>query len=397
MDEHTEGGIPSPGAAPRRKPHVRRIQPTEGQRKANHIRSEQIKQTGKILPACPMTPDELVEQWNIGADDSLTITVKVMRQVLGDKELVLVKSVPLVEYSGEEIARNFGPGTYYLRPAAGIWARNSAKVPISEELARACGWGRIPVTPQDVQAERTIRKAAEAPTDPMDLLAAVQQVVRRELDAAGIRPGSAPSPGQVQTFNPMEAMQTQMQQMNAWMSFMDRMDAHMQARVERRLGVSHEEPDNKNQSLLEALIPLGMKLLDRMTEGPRMLPVPPRQAGLPQLHQGNTQPQAAPPPPQEEREPMPTLTPEEQQAIAPVVKMLQPFGPQLVAITNTPATDEQIVTELEGYIPENMVGGIVALNAATVKHGKAVLGFIHPGLASDRWAVILPKLCEALS
>lgn len=95
---------------------------------------------------------------------------------------------------------------------------------------------------------------------------------------------------------------------------------------------------------------------------------------------------------------MPTLTPEEQKAIGGAVAMLRPFAAQLVDMAASSTDDQAIVTELEAFIPSAMVGPLAALSAVVETHGPAVLGAIHPALASDRWATILPKLiaaCEA--
>ncbi len=92
---------------------------------------------------------------------------------------------------------------------------------------------------------------------------------------------------------------------------------------------------------------------------------------------------------------MPALTDHEKAAIGGAVAMLRPFAGHLVGMTEGPATDSQIVDELEQFIPAGMVPSLEALAAVVAKHGPAVLNAIHPGLASDRWAKILPQLVAA--
>jgi hypothetical protein len=58
-------------------------------------------------------------------------------------------------------------------------------------------------------------------------------------------------------------------------------------------------------------------------------------------------------------------------------------------------TDDQIVAQLDPWIPTPMVPELANLAAVVLKHGPSVLGAIHPGLITDRWAAILPKLVEA--
>lgn len=387
MAEQVSEVITEPESGPRRKPHVRRIPRSESQQRAAEIRGQQIKTTGKPLPSCPMTPEELMDAWSIGQNDAMGVTVKVLRQVVGSEALELVDSIPLVEFDARRLAANFGKGRYLLRPAAGTYAKCSAVLPISEELARACGWGRLPATAQDMTAERVVRAAAEGPTDPLDLMAAMERLMDRKLAERTASPVGA-----VAAFDPMTAMNNQMAQMTAWMGFMDRMEAQMQARVERRMGVAPEPAPESHTSLLETLLPMGLKILDRMTSGPAMPPqrptLPPAQA----IQQAaDSAPAAAP-----GGITLPDMTNEERQALAISAKMLGPFAPQLLELGNSQATEEQIVGELEGYIPGHMIGPLVTLAAAIGKHGPGLLAVIHPGLAVPKWGGILQKLAVAL-
>jgi hypothetical protein len=58
--------------------------------------------------------------------------------------------------------------------------------------------------------------------------------------------------------------------------------------------------------------------------------------------------------------------------------------------------DDQIVSQLDPWIPSPMVPELAQLAAVVAQRGPAVLAAIHPGLAVDRWASILPKLVAAL-
>lgn len=387
-------GIPEQGMSERPKRRYTRRTPshTEARIKADSIRSNQIKTTGKILPSCPMTPAELVEQWEIGRDDVLEVTVKVLRQVIGEKDTRLVLSVPLVEYSGADIAANFGPGTYYLRPSAGQYAKNSAKLPISEEMARSCGWGQIPVSPQDLVAERTIRGVTQGPADPVDLMAAIQALMDRKFAEYGL---SKNAPAQIQTsFDPMAAMQAQMAQMQTWMGFMDSMERSMQARVERRMGIKPEDDMvEKSESPWAQLIPLATTIFEKLMNRPSIPSQMPIRPVIPPSAAPNQQ---VPTQHQPTGGAMPVLTDEEKTAISKAVAMLRPFGSQLSDLGNSAASDDQIVAELSGYIPDPLIDSIQALNQIVQRHGKDVLSAIHPGVATDRWAGILPKLVEAL-
>lgn len=383
METMEPGNNPAEQATPKRRgPGRPKLPRSERQIAATEARASQMGTVGKVLPSCPMTAEELAETWSIARDDAYGVTVKILRQIKGEGSLELISDVPLVDYSGENVAANYGPGIYYLRPASGKYQKLACKLPISETLARQSGWGRLPVTPQDVQAERTLRQAVESPTDPVDLLAAIQQMIRREMDSRGM--GSAPGLSMpIQTFNPMEAMQNQMGQMQAWMGFMDTMEKQMQERVERRMGILEPERQEKT-STWEALIPVALKIFDRMTTPPAAPPI-----------QRQPLPMAAPTPapqPKPVEAPMPNLTDDEKKLLGRGIAMLRPFGGQLAELTKTEATNDQIVAELEGYIPDSMIESINALDDACMKHGPAILGQIHPELATDRWAAIVKAL-----
>ena len=89
---------------------------------------------------------------------------------------------------------------------------------------------------------------------------------------------------------------------------------------------------------------------------------------------------------------MPNLTDDERKLLGRGIAMLRPFGGQLAELTKTEATNDQIVAELEGYIPDSMIDSINALDDACQKYGPAILGQIHPELATERWAAIVKAL-----
>lgn len=92
---------------------------------------------------------------------------------------------------------------------------------------------------------------------------------------------------------------------------------------------------------------------------------------------------------------MPQLTQQEQSAIAAAVAMLRPFAGQLVGMAKQTPNDAVIVAELEPFIPGGLVPSLTALAGVVATHGHAVLAGIHPELATDRWAGILPELVKA--
>lgn len=363
---------------------------TEGNRKNHETKRGQLEAVGKLLPACPMSPDELAEAWSVAADDAETITVKIQRYVVGTKELELVDSLPLTEFSGERVAGRFGPGNYYLRPAAGPYARHAAKLPISEALARNCGYGRIAPSAQDLVAERTIRQATTGPTDPLDLVAAIEQVMDKRDRERGIMP--MPVVHGVAQADPMKTVETQMSQMMKMMEMIEGLNAKARETVRAEMGIIKPEAVEPSEGsfwieMVKSALPTLVELIANRN------PAPPVQAAPPPPMVVNPEPQ---PEPQPQGGPtMPQLTPQEQSAIAGAVAMLRPFAGQLVAMAKQTAGDGAIVAELEPFIPGGLVPSLADLAGVVATHGPAVLAGIHPDLATARWAGILPELVKA--
>jgi hypothetical protein len=372
------------------------------QERALAVRSSQLKDAGRMLPACPMTADELATQWNVGADDAETITVKVLRVILGTREMEFIASVPLVDWSGERIAAKFGPGTYFIRPASGPYERHSSKIPISEAMAREAGWGRINrPSVAEAAAAQTILQAGEGPTDPKALVMAVSQMMDAKLEDFKRSIGQSPQNGLILPQNPMDMAVAQMEQTEKIMQMMERLEKRAEETVARRMGMVKEDaavPDT-NASILVALLPKALEIFGNMMSGRNQTPP------VQQIHQVNPVHQVAQPGGPavmqaalaQEAPSMPLLSQEEQEAIGGAVAMLRPFAGQLVSMAASSLPDTGIVDELEGFIPGAMVPGLQNLAVVVAKYGPSVLSAIHPALASDRWASILPQLVARCS
>jgi hypothetical protein len=93
---------------------------------------------------------------------------------------------------------------------------------------------------------------------------------------------------------------------------------------------------------------------------------------------------------------LPELNEAEQKALATATAALQPWGATLVQMEATTLSDDRVIENMFPWIPEAMVGPLEDLAVVVAKHGPVVLGVIHPGMAIERWGVILPKLVAAL-
>ena len=395
LEHEPEPQAPPEPTAKRYPANRKKPTPTPKRLAADQARQGQMNTVGRLLGSFPMTAEELADQWEIAADDVETITVKILKLRIGTDELQLMDDPALVNYDGKDVAARFGPGTYFIRPSGRKYAKCSAKLAISEALAKSCGFGRIPTTAADVAAERTIREATQGPVDPVNLLSAIETILdRREREKASAGGPVFQNPA-VQ--DPMAALKSQFDQMQTMMQFMASMEERAIKTVEMRMGKTEYSPsvEDTNSSLLEKLLPKALDIFGAMMANRQ--PAPPQHPQPPTEHQVTHQapPTIAVKQADPEVPPMPQLTQDEQQAIAGAVMMLKPYGGMIVDMAAQIADDGAIVAELEPWIPGPMLGSLEALSVIVQAHGPAILAQIHPALATERWKGILPQLVEA--
>lgn len=392
-----------PAKSPRRKASM-----------AQEVRNSDLQSTGRILPNCPTTAEDLVSQWSIPASEVYGVRVNVMKQDPGDLQPKLMTTVPVLEYDMAEIAKDFGPGLYFLKGNPHRWATHSAKFEVSESYARRAGFGRLPeVRATEALAARTLKQATTGPTDPLELMAAVEALLDRKLAERGPAPVAT-----VQSAGPADAlmlMEKQAEGMMSFMGVMDRMESRMMAIAERRAGLrSTDEPIPEGSSTLElikAVLPYVAPVLANLAGGlgSRMAGGPSADRSRPAQPVGMTQPtQPAAVPAQptaaqvQEVQAMsaevPALTSDEQTAIAPSVRMLKPYASALAEVAkDTTKTDAQLAEDLAGYIGPQAWGWMLNLAELVRVKGPGVLGYIGPELLeSPRWPNIIAELAAMI-
>ena len=197
-------------------------------------------------------------------------------------------------------------------------------------------------------------------------------------------------------------MRTQFEQIQSMMAFMGSLEERAIKTVEMRMGRQDFIPtaEDTNSSLIEKLLPKALDIFGQMMANRNAAADPaPARVSVDQVRDQAERIKVVnptPQPQQPEAPPMPALTPDEQKAIGGAVMMLRPFAAQLVDMANGPASDSEIVLELADYMPGPMIPSLKALAAVVAKHGPVALGFINPGLATDRWTRILPALIAEL-
>lgn len=364
------------------------------QQRAQAVRNADLQNAGRILPNCPTTAEDLVEQWQIPSDDAYTVRVAVMKQEPGDPSPQLMSSVPVLDYDMGAIAGKFGPGLYFIKGQPHKWAVHSARFEVSEAYARANGFGRVPARAVDLVAARTLQEATKGPSDPAALLAALETMVDRKI--AETRPVAVET-SSVQ----MVPLERQAESMFQVMNIMDKMENRMMAIAERRAGLRPEtDPVPSGSSTMElvrALAPYLGPLVHRMFAGP----VAPQQAAPHQVAHQIAHHQAAPVEPPKQNEAamsLPELTPDEQAKIAPTVRALKPYASMLATIPQDMSKpDAELADGLGSYIPPALYPAIMDLAAVVRLKGPGVLGYIDPALVHPRWPAILSELSSMLA
>jgi hypothetical protein len=375
--------------------------------KSQAVRNSDLANVGKILPNCPTTAEDLVEQWSIPASEAMGVRVNVLLQRPGDLNPQLMCTVPALEYDMEKLAGDFGPGLYFIKGNPHRWAVHSARFEVSEAFARRAGYGRIPTRAADALAVRTLQDATKGPSDPVELIAAVEALLDRKLAERGQVVQAQPA-----MMNPAVAMQTQAESMMSFLGVMDQMESRMMAIAERRAGLRPlDEAVPESSTFLELakafaphVGPILSGLFGRMTNGPaseRQRPAMP--SGTPALPNSATQPAPAAPgapveQPMNPTGPLPALNSDESAAIAPAVRMLKPYTGMLAQVArDANQTDSQIAAGLSSYIGPAAWGYMLSLAELVRVKGRGVLGYIGPELMeSDRWPNILQELAAMI-
>jgi hypothetical protein len=361
-------------------------------------RGEVVAQVGVILPTCPTSPQEIVAAWKIAPHDVESHGVLVFRQTQGSDERQLIDRVPITEYSMDNIANQYGPGSYFLKATAGIYEGRAARFVISPEYAAMRGYGKMsdPIRAADVMAARTLQKTAEiGGIDPTELVNALERAVESGLDRrfGQGRPQQGYTPHPPAAFDQME---TQFAQVERMYSFMERMETRAMDSVSRRMGIEPKDEVNPNSwaGILQTLLPAGIELASRLMAS-KANPIP-TQAPVTQAQVAPTQENAVKPS-QEVPTIVAKMTEQEKKDIIPSLGMLRPFLGALHKMTVPGRSEADIAIELDGYIPDAMAASMMALSNLTDKHGVEALGLLGKPFQTGQWMTILGELKKILA
>jgi hypothetical protein len=360
-----------------------------------------MSDTGGFAALNPTDGQELMAAWELPPDAWQTTTVKTVRPRPGTRIEDLLESCPLSEWSLEALAARFGPGSYRVFPGPGPYRTKTATIHVADEYARAQGWGAPPPqTPRavDAVAVRTIQQATQQPTNPLDLLAAMETMMDRR-EAALI---ARIAPQQQQ--NPMDAFAIFQKGFEAASSFTERGLALAQK-------MTGHEPAEKEPETWAGVVKMAIPgLLQAFSAMAAQRPAPaapaaPQTSRPAQPPAAGTLPPPAPQaqPPAEEamreitpetRAAVEALSPSERDAIAPAVGMFQPYAEKLVPFLGTMPAG-MLADNVAGYIGPQLVDSTMAL-ARTAERSPAILGMVHPALNSTEGMNLVRALAEKL-
>lgn len=322
-----------------------------------------------------------------------TESVKVARCIIGTNRVELLDTVPLRDFQMNEHAGVYGPGKYRLSPGPGPYSAKSTTLEISEEYARRAGFGVAPPAPRmpsasEAMAAKTFQEAEQRGIGRVELMQMIETAVQK------LQPPPQP-------VDPLALVMKGFELSNTFQSKSLELAKGM-------LGVQTEPAKAQGSGWPDVLLELAPALLDTLKTIVPAIVAQPRQPVPGQVQQVPTpQHQVAPPParptlppPGEPMTPapLPALSADEQQAIAPLVGILQPYGELLAAQVKT-APPEALAGSLAGMLGADLDPAIMALAAAVEKYGPTVLNAIDPKgrLATQEAAATVAALARIVS
>lgn len=349
---------------------------------------------GDMTPSAPMDAADLVELWKIPAAEVDQCSVKVFRAIEGTRSREVVVYQPVMRYNLSELAGQYGPGLYLVAGAGRAIRTRNATIRISEELAAANGWGRLPVAkvpevPAAYQGKalEVANQAMAAGVSASDLAVMIQAAVDNTM--AKIAP-----PDPMKAMRDMVGMFSLMNELREKASGLVRLDPVDAAPAGGRTMA------DLFAELIPAVVPAIPQLLAAF-RGPGMTP-PQIATHQPNARERQALPTTAPAVPAHPAGadmPPISITAEDQKAIGSAVMMLRPFVPMLLKMAEKmkDATPEEVAGGLIEWIPTGSWGAMMHLAELVRVQGPAVLGqLIAPELGTERWATVVSELTKIM-
>jgi hypothetical protein len=332
------------------------------------------------MPTCG---NDLIGLWDLPQEAVTQARLKIARTIPMSTKLELVRDCTVQEYSLESVARSFGKGEYQiiLNPGPqGLWLAKSARITVSEEYARECGYTVFVAPPaaprfselRSIQETTQAMQQGQAMT-PQVMVQLMETMIERV--AERMKPAAPP--------DPMAGMGTMIQMM----TFMNGIQSSAMETALKLAGLKNptaperDEEDSWPGVIREALPTLGELAKGFMARIPQPQP-PAAPMPNPQTIEGD-QPVSVP------------LSQDEMQSFAPMVALLKPHANVIVQLIKLKHSDDAAM-EMASFIPEPMADQVVRFAELVSTRGAEVLNLIDPDLATEKGRECVIKIGELL-
>jgi hypothetical protein len=331
--------------------------------------------TGGFVQSMPTNWKDLVGLWDIPDEAIQQAKLKIGRSKLGTRQTELVADICIQEYSLEMLAREFGPGLYFLvlNPGPrGAWPARNARITVSSDYARSVGFsafGSQEPAPFRIAEMRSVKEATQSQNlgqsmTPESLAQLIEMVSERT--AAKLAPQQQQQQGTMESMMMMFKFFSDMQKSSMETAF-------QMAGMQRPESLDEEKESDSWLGIAKELAPVVRDVAGAIfRRDPQTRTVNP------------AEPIETP----EREEIMPQITipisKEEAAQFAGAVALLQPFTSHISDMLGRVSDGAELAEELASYIPERLDSQIVALAKLGEERGKEVLGIIHPKLATEK-------------
>lgn len=338
-------------------------------------------------PAMPTCGNDLIGLWELPQEAIKGARLKIARTIPMSQKLELVRDCTVQDYSMESIAHSFGAGEYQiiLNPGPmGAWKGKSARLSISTDYARECGFSvyqepaPAPAPPRFSEL-RSLRETAQAIETgqgfTMEKMAGLMETMIERV-AERMKP-AAPPP------DPLAGMSNMLQIMNLMRGEQER-SVEMALKMMNLRGPGRGSDDDDDEgdswpSVIREAIPAVTQALSAMTNrGPA-----PAQTIEPE------------PNPEESAVSVP-LSQDEIRHFAPAVAMLKPYAGMVKTVIDKARRGEDAAPDLASFIPVRMHPLMIEFSEVTKARGPQVLAILAPELATEKAAACIVQIGKIL-
>lgn len=341
----------------------------------------------RFTPAMPTTAEELMAAWELPPEAWERTTVKTTRFIRGTQQMELLSSCPLPEWSLDDMARTYGPGTYRIQAGPGPYRTKNTTVTVSREYADAAGFAAAPQyipapSPIEQQAARTFQQATQAGVDPVSLAAMIQTAVDNAL----------------QRVNPRKDEGSSLDLILKGFELANNLTTRSMETAKNMLGMGAGAAEPTPTSWAEVALQLGPTLLGTLQTAIMQSRQTPPPAPAPAAAPAPAPQRPTLPPPAEGAHAMPghPAFPPAPAEAAPILNIMRNYGPVLRGHLESETHPNELAAQLSGLIGPDLDPAILAAADHAKEHGPEFLGNAAPYLATPKAAAVLIAWAELI-